>query len=354
MNDGWFCAAPTDDNLRIVNELKSLLPMRVPWWYSRWLWVVLKTKTPPLEMETEPFDDEVGSGGFTVDWVKTVPDKSIPIVMVFPGLGGSSDSTYCRSVAAAATEERWRVVIMNYRGNSKPLQSERVWSAEDTRDLHKLVTSVHKEYPEAPLFAIGFSCGGNLLVKLMGEMAERKYTFKIDAAVSCCNAFEYEENMRNIEASFVGRHVISRVCAGYYHRYLRRSEQQLRSIEGFDFDKAIQSHTVMALDKHMVGLYGFDDVDAYYNSCQSYEDLAKLESPLLVLQSADDPMFMNRPREIVPLTKICESQYAIYMEVPRGSHISFIEATAFRRKKGSFVDRTMTTFFKSCKNFYDE
>ena len=106
----------------------------------------------------------------------------------------------------------------------------------------------------------------------------------------------------------------------------------------------------MALDKHMVGLYGFDSVDNYYDSCRTDDYLAKLESPLLVLQSADDPMFMNQPRTIVPLDKICESQHAIYMEVPCGSHISFVEAKAFGRKKGSFVNRIMTKFFKTVKD----
>ncbi|KAJ7903430.1 AB-hydrolase YheT [Mycena olivaceomarginata] len=105
----------------------------------------------------------------------TVRDDA-PIIVVQHGLTGGSHEPYIRAVLAPACSPveqgglGYRAVVVNFRGCSGvPLTSPKFYTAAQTDDLRQGLMYISKLYPKAPLLGLGFSIGGNVLVRYLAE-----------------------------------------------------------------------------------------------------------------------------------------------------------------------------------------
>ena len=112
-------------------------------------------------------------------WTKSKPDK---IVIVLHGLEGSIDSSYAKGMLAAINKKGWLGVFMHFRGSSGEHNfKDRSYHSGETGDIRFLVETLRKRHPETTLSALGFSLGGNALLKYLG--IQRQFTPK-----SCCDS----------------------------------------------------------------------------------------------------------------------------------------------------------------------
>ena len=117
--------------------------------------------------------------------------RSDPILFLLPGLTGGSKSKYLCQCIEAARLRGWRSVIFNFRGIMIPMSTPRPSTGINIQDVQEALSHVHACYPRAPIVALGFSMGANMLVKTLGTMEgqTREYGLVASAAVSC--AFDY-------------------------------------------------------------------------------------------------------------------------------------------------------------------
>jgi hypothetical protein len=72
-------------------------------------------------------------GTLALDWVdnnEIENDPSAPVVLILPGLSGTSDSSYVRHIADVSVTNGWRTVVMNFRGTA---EQDSVFSRLDRR-----------------------------------------------------------------------------------------------------------------------------------------------------------------------------------------------------------------------------
>ena len=125
------------------------------------------------------------------------------MLVVFPGMAGHSEKDYIRSMVNHVLQTLgWRVCVMNWRGFNCTLKSTRVSCFADISDMEHVFNHVASRYPDAPLYAIGFSMGSNQLVKYLGK---HDGAHKVRAAVSVCNGFEWESNINRVEGTALGQ-----------------------------------------------------------------------------------------------------------------------------------------------------
>ncbi|KAL6515219.1 hypothetical protein OROHE_018851 [Orobanche hederae] len=97
-------------------------------------------------------------------------DGRNPIIIIIPGLASASDSAYVKHLAYKMAKSGCNVVVSNHRGlGGVPITSDCFYTAERTDDVRSVIRLIHRQYPEAPLFAVGTSVGANILVKYLGE-----------------------------------------------------------------------------------------------------------------------------------------------------------------------------------------
>ncbi|KAI4312662.1 hypothetical protein MLD38_037463 [Melastoma candidum] len=98
-----------------------------------------------------------------------------------PGLTGGNDDTYVTHMLIRARNKGWCVVVFNSRGCAdSPVTTPQFYSASITGDRRGVVRHVSTRYPKANIYAVGWSLGGNILVRYLGELAF--YLYVVEAS----------------------------------------------------------------------------------------------------------------------------------------------------------------------------
>lgn len=153
-----------------------MTPFQPAWWlpgpHLQTLWNPFCRKPPQLQRRRERLwlDD----GDFLdLDW-HGPHDAHAPLVLVLHGLTGSSDSLYVLGLQQTLAARGWASVALNWRGCSgEPNLLPRGYHSGASEDLAATVAHLRAQRPMAALYAVGYSLGGNVLLKYLGKAARR-------------------------------------------------------------------------------------------------------------------------------------------------------------------------------------
>lgn len=251
--------------------------------------------------------------------------EGAPVVLILHGLEGCSSSNYVANLARELTSRGIRPIRFNFRGCSGEMNRlARFYHAGETGDLHHIVTFLRDRSPDTPLGAVGFSLGGNVLLKYLGEHPERAGE-GIDAAAAVSVPFDLAAGTRRLEQKG-----LSRLYMLYFMRKLRRKARAKRELlaAACEVDTAIASRTIREYDDALTSrLHGFQDAWHYYaeSSCAGF--LSRVRVPTLVLHALDDPFL---PEASVPRETIRENPFLIDATTPDGGHVGFISGPPWK------------------------
>jgi predicted alpha/beta-fold hydrolase len=257
---------------------------------------------------------ELPDGDFTdVDW--TLRDSG-PIVIVLHGLEGSIDSRYAGAIMCELDRLGYRAALLYFRGCSgEPNRHAGSYHSGLTRDLDHFVQLLRERYPGTPLAAIGYSLGGNVLLKWLGERGD-------DAGVVTGVAVSVPFDLAEAAAT------VDRGLSRMYQFTLLRQMQRtaLRKFQDWP-EPPVTPGTIRSLrsfyefdDMLTAPLNGFHGAADYYERCSSRQFLRMIKRPTLILHAADDP-FMSRSG----LPGADEIPESVRFELsPRGGHVGFV------------------------------
>jgi len=263
---------------------------------------------------------ETPDGDFVdVDWGPELgPDG--PLAIVLHGLEGSSQRRYVRSVSRELVARGVRPVAMNFRGCSgEPNRALRFYHSGDTADVGWLASLIRERYPGHPVGGLGFSLGGNVLLKLMGERNDGG-TGLLDAAAVMSVPYDLAAGCALMERSTMGR-----LYSGYFLRSLRKKVESKRTrLEtAIDVNATLRSPTIWEFDERATApLNGFADAAEYYAESSSNGFLPAIRVPTLLLHAEDDPFL---PSEAIPRAATEENEYLELRLSRRGGHVGFLE-----------------------------
>ena len=290
-------------------------PFKPAWWcrgpHMQTLWPYLFRRTPHVELRRERL--ELPDGDFLdLDWTDNIHG---PIVIVLHGLEGSSDSKYARGLLKAVHEHGWRGVVMHFRGCSgEPNRLPRSYHSGETGDLAYVVDLLRQREPDAPLFVVGFSLGGNVLLKWLGEVGSQA---PIKAAVAVSVPFLLGESAKRLDQGF------SRVYQWGLMRSMRNAvaEKRRRMKLPLKIENLSALKTFRDFDEHVTAvLHGFAGADDYYARSSSRQYLKGIQIPTLIVQSRDDPFMTDA---VIPQNE--ELSTAIELELyDSGGHVGFV------------------------------
>ena len=242
-------------------------------------------------------------------------NKTGPIVAVFHGLEGSVNSPYAKGIMASLHARGWRVVFMHFRGCSDEFNRlDRNYHSGDTGDIAYLIETLHKRFPDTPLAAVGYSLGGNALLKYLGEYPRHN---QLAAAVAVSVPFLLAVGADRLNAGLskiYQRHLIRRLQKKMKAKYRgRRLDISLNQIEKLTTFRLFD-------DQVTAPLHGFRDVDDYYQRSSSRQFIQLIQCPTLILQARDDP-FMTA--DAIP--DATELGPGVRLEVSNsGGHVGFV------------------------------
>ncbi len=271
-------------NASLQNTSTTVPSFRAAWWlrspHLQTLWPVFARRKAPLALRRERW--ELSDGDFLdVDWTGSGEG---PIVAVLHGLEGSVESHYARGMMAAICSRGWRGALMHFRGCSgEPNRMARSYHSGETGDLDAFVAKIRSEHPGTKLAVVGYSLGGNVLLKWLGEAAQAR---PVDCAVAVSVPFELAKTADRLERGF------SRVYHWWLMRSLRASAVQKARLGRihYDLDELSRLRTFRAYDDRVTApLHGFAGVDDYYARSSSRQYLTGIATPTLIVHALDDP-----------------------------------------------------------------
>ncbi|NQZ33092.1 MAG: hydrolase [Oceanospirillaceae bacterium] len=289
------------------------------------LYSTLLRKCPPIDLEVQQF--ELADGDFVdCHWYqKPVQDSKQPIVILFHGLAGSFRSPYIQGIMQHLHKKGYASVLMHFRGCSgRANRTARAYHSGDTADAKAWITHVQKSFPESALFAIGYSLGGNMLLKLLAEYRDSS---PLSAAVSVSAPVQLQYCATTMQQGF------ARVYQRYLLKPLKKSLQQKfrshdyasligLSVRGLKKISSIEQFD----DLYTAKIHGFSGAQEYYQKSSARQYLSQIQGNTLIIQALDDPFMSGK---ILPDPSQLPANISI--ETPEnGGHLGFISGNLFQ------------------------
>jgi uncharacterized protein len=267
-------------------------------------------------------------------WQASAPAH--PTLILLHGLEGSSDAHYMRGVAAKAWARGFNVVRLNQRncGGTEHL-SRSLYHSGLTADPLFVLRELIERDGLARIAVAGYSLGGNLALKLAGELGpDAPPELKVVAAVSpvveldaCVRAIERRQNLA-YQWNFV-RNLKSR---------LRRKWRAFPS--DWDLSKLRGVWTIRAFDEHYTAPHhGFAGASDYYHRASAMRVIDRVQVPALVITAEDDPFV---PPEPFRDPRIANNPNITTIITSHGGHCGFVaEANEY---DGYWAERKIVDF----------
>lgn len=269
-----------------------------------------------------------------LDWLHTGSDRC---VILCHGLEGSSRSPYILGMARAFSRRGVDVLAWNFRGcGGEPNKTPRFYHSGATEDMHTVMSHVLACDRYRRVDLVGFSLGGNMMLKYLGDgiydlpaVLHRAAAFSVPCDLAACSA----ELARPHNTLYMKRFL--RLLHGKIRAKMQRMPgvlddtgyEHLRTFRDFD-------------DRYTAPLHGFRDADHYWSVCNSRQFVSSVRIPTLLVNALDDPFLAPTayPAEEARRNRL------FTLETPRyGGHCGFV---LFNREGEYWSERRALEFMQ--------
>ena len=250
-----------------------------------------------------------------LDWSFTeeVSDK---VVILLHGLEGHGQRPYIRGGAKAMNASGFDACAVNFRGCSGDTNRLfRSYHSGATEDLAAVIDHIlsHKKYNE--IYLKGFSLGGNMAMKYLGE--NRKIPKEIKAAVGISVPCDLHSSLKELlkaknfpYARRFKKHLVEKLYLKlplFPDKISKSDIEKIRTLKDFD-------------DIYTSRAHGFKNAVDYYEKCSCLQFLPNIKIPSLIINAKNDSFF---GQECYPFKEAQENR-KLHLETPRyGGHVGF-------------------------------
>ncbi len=256
---------------------------------------------------------ELPDGDFVdLEWS---PPGELGVVLLLHGLEGGADSSYIKAIFSQLTKSNFQAVLLQFRGCSGvPNRLTRTYHSGHTSDLDYVAQLIVKRLGKLSA-VIGYSLGGNVLLKWLGESNKSGLA---DRALAVSVPFDLAKSATRLDQGF-SRIYRNRLIRSLQNKYILKAGknelpctiEEIRRLKSFwSFD-----------EKLTAPIHGFSSAEDYYtqSSCQYY--LNKVSIPTLIIQSKDDPFLSE---DALPKESDLSPHVHLIL-TDKGGHVAFLE-----------------------------
>lgn len=250
-----------------------------------------------------------------LDWSTVESDK---LVIISHGLEGDSHRPYIKGMVRAFNRAGWDALAWNFRGCGGEINHTlRFYHSGATDDLGLVIAHALSKKKYCSIMLVGFSLGGNLTLKYLGESGEQLIPEIKGGAVFSVPLDLYTCSMQiSTPSNFI-----------YSRRFLRNLKLKVSqkvltmpddiSTQYFDRIKNLKDFD----DFYTAPLHGFKDAMEYYTHCSSLYYLDAIRIPTLIVNAQNDPFLSAK---CFP-SAMLQNHKHVYLEIPEnGGHVGFM------------------------------
>ena len=298
-----------------------------PWWLPggnlQTIWAALRAtryggQAPTFRRERwETPDDDFIDVDFSTAATKGGPgDTNSPLLVVFHGLEGSSQSHYAQAFADVASKRGWACCVPHFRGCSGELnRGPRAYHSGDFEEIDWILRRLRARFAR-PLVVVGISLGGNAVMRWAGELGSGAAQV-VQAIASVSSPLDLASSGWAIGRGF-NRQVYTRM---FLRSMVPKALQKLDQHPGlFSRSDMLAVRDIYTFDNIFTApLHGFKNTDDYYQRASGKPHMQTIAVPALALNALNDPFI---PAWSLPKA-LDVSQHVTLWQPAQGGHVGF-------------------------------
>lgn len=241
-------------------------------------------------------------------------EEGVTVAMVH-GLCGSHRSPYLVRMTHRLLDLGIRSVRINLRGcgSGKGL-AKKFYHSGSSEDVEEVIKHLHREFPHSPIILIGFSLGGNLVLKMAGELGDIAKSL-ISEVIAIGPPVDLYKSVQMISDR------TNRFYEKYFLRLLRQDidyrMEKFDDLERIEFPKRL---TMRKFDECFTAPQaGFKDAIDYYRKCSSGRVISNITVPCRILFAEDDPLICPNS-----LDNLCLPETIRIYKTKYGGHMGYL------------------------------
>jgi predicted alpha/beta-fold hydrolase len=224
-----------------------------------------------------------GSGDRLAAALYGEPRGAEPLAVLLHGLGGSEESDYLRATASLLRRRGLPALLLNLRGAGPSRPTCRFqYHAGRTADLRDALVVLQRDYGAESFFLVGFSLGGNMLLKFLAEhggevplVGAASVSAPLDLRAACQRILERRNRIYH-------RYLLGRIRGEALGEGAELTERERRAV--------VSARSILEFDANFVApRNGYASADEYYERNSSGRFLHRIDVPTLVVHALDDP-----------------------------------------------------------------
>jgi len=264
------------------------------------------------------------------------------LIILLHGLAGNANRPYMLGMAKHFQENGWDVASMNFRSCSGEINRlYRSYHAGATEDLEAVINHLLQEKKYKEIGLVGFSLGGNLMLKYLGEQNHIPSEIKSAVAISTpCDLGASLEEL-NRPHNFL-----------YSKRFIKNLKKELQLRQTYfpseiSKEEITQCNSLLAIDElYTSRAHGFKNASHYYKKCSCKSFLPNIKIPTLLLNAQNDTFLSPNSYPV----EVAKNSKFLHLEMPKhGGHVGF-----FQRKKPYYHEQRALEFINQKESINSE
>ncbi|KAM6937014.1 monoacylglycerol lipase ABHD2-like [Xenentodon cancila] len=270
-------------------------------------------------------------------------------MVICPGIGNHSEKNYIRTFVDYSQRQGYRCAVLNHLGAlpNTELTSPRMFTYGCTWEFEAMVGYIKRAFPRTLLVVVGFSLGGNIVCKFLGENQSNQD--RVLCCISVCQGYSALRAQETFLQWDQCRRLYNFVLANNMKKLIlahRRSFSSMTSsnIGDADMNQLHAATSLTQIDDHIMRkFHHYGSLREYYEkeSCVHY--IHKVSVPLLLVNSSDDPL-VHQSLLAIPQTLAEKMSNVIFARTQHGGHMGFFEGAMLLPQPLTWMDKVIVEY----------
>ncbi|ELK18257.1 Abhydrolase domain-containing protein 2 [Pteropus alecto] len=271
---------------------------------------------------------------------------------ICPGIANHSEKQYIRTFVDYAQKNGYRCAVLNHLGAlpNIELTSPRMFTYGCTWEFGAMVNYIKKTYPLTQLVVVGFSLGGNIVCKYLGETQANQE--KVLCCVSVCqgySALRVQETFMQWDQcrrfyNFLMADNMKKIILSHRQALFGDHVRKPQSLEDSDLSRLYTATSLMQIDDNVMRkFHGYNSLKEYYEeeSCMRY--LHRIYVPLMLVNAADDPL-VHESLLTIPKSLSEKRENVMFVLPLHGGHLGFFEGSVLFPEPLTWMDKLVVEY----------
>uniref|UniRef100_UPI003AAF2DE5 monoacylglycerol lipase ABHD2-like n=1 Tax=Centroberyx gerrardi TaxID=166262 RepID=UPI003AAF2DE5 len=309
----------------------------------------INTPTPSGVRNFLPMQDGATA---TFDLFEALGDHSTgdDITMVIcPGIGNHSEKNYIRTFVDHSQRQGYRCAVLNHLGAlpNIELTSPRMFTYGCTWEFAAMVGYIKRAFPQTLLVVVGFSLGGNIVCKFLGE--NRSNQDRVICCVSVCQGYSALRAQETFLQWDQCRRLYNFLMADNMKKLILSHRGSLfgmnsSKMEDADLSRLYTATSLMQIDDSIMRkFHGYNSLKEYYEKDSCVQYIHNVTVPLLLVNSSDDPL-VHQSLLAIPRSLAEKKPNVIFALTQHGGHLGFFEGAVLFPQPLTWMDKVIVDY----------